>query len=87
MAINFTELETALYHIRVNYFCCDADNLRIQISARGNGDTVIDVWDANDRRVGNFYLSDVIEEVALLRMGRIDYCDLSANNAEDDEEF
>ena len=86
MAINFNELESALYHIRVNYFFCDADNLRIQLSARGNGDTVIDVWNEQNKRVGNFFLSDVIEEIALLREGKIDFCDLSANNVEEDEE-
>ena len=86
MAINFNELEKALYHIRVNYFCCCADDLRIQLSFRGDGDTVIDVWDENNCRVGNFLLSDVTEEIALLQQNLIDFCDLSANNVEEDEE-
>ena len=83
MAINFNELESALYHIRVNYFCCNADNLRVQLSARGDGDTVIDVWNEHNEWVGNFFLSTVTEEIALLQQGSIDFCDLSANNVED----
>ena len=85
MAINFNELESALYHLRVNYFNCSADNLRILISGRGNGDTVIDVWDEDNYQIGNFFLSEVIEEIALLQQGKIDFCDLSANNIEEDE--
>lgn len=86
MCMNFNELEAALYHIRVNYFFADASNLRIQFSARGNGDTIIDVFDDNNKWVGNFRLSDITEEIALLQQGKIDFCDLSANNAEDEEE-
>ena len=87
MAINFNELESALYHIRVNYFFCDADNLRIQLSARGDGDTIIDVWDERNRRVGNFFLSTITEEIALLQQGSIDFCDLSANNVDEEENW
>ena len=86
MAINFNELESALYHIRVNYFGANADNLRIQLFGRADGDTVIDVWDEHNRRVGRFFLSTVVEEIALLQEGRIDFCDLSANDVEEDEE-
>ena len=86
MAIDFNELEKALYHIRVNYFLCDTDNLRIQLSARADGDTVIDVWNERNRRVGNFFLSTIIEEIELLQQGSLDLCDLSANNIEDEEE-
>ena len=84
MAMNFNELENALYHIRVNYFGCNADNLSIQLSAYANGDTIIDVWNEYFKRVGNFMLSEVVEEIALLQAGKIDFCDLSANNAEDE---
>ena len=87
MAINFNELESALHHIRVNYFFCDVDNLRIQLSARGDGDTIIDVWDERNRRVGNFFLSTITEEIALLRQGSIDFCDLSANNIDEEENW
>ena len=86
MAINFDELESALYHIRVNYFFGCSDNLTIQLSARGNGDIIIDVWDENLKRVGNFMLSEVSEEIALLQQGKIDFCDLSANNIEGEDE-
>ena len=82
MCMNLNELESALYHIRVNYFF-NADNLRIQFSARGNGDTIIDVFDESDKWIGNFFLSDITEEIALLQQGKIDFCDLSANNAEE----
>lgn len=88
MAINFNELEEALYHIRVNHLGnCDPTKWRIQFSFRGDGDTIIDVWDENNKRIGNFQLSDLTEELALLRAGKLDFCDLYANNAEDDEEF
>lgn len=88
MAINFNELEEALYHIRVNHLGnCDSTKWRIQFSARGNGDTVIDVWDENNKRIGNFLLSDLTEELALLRAGKLDFCDLYANSAEEDEEI
>jgi hypothetical protein len=84
MAMNFNELEIALYHIRVNYFGGSSDNLSIQLSAYANGDTIIDVWNEYFKRVGNFMLSEVVEEIALLQAGKIDFCDLSANNAEDE---
>lgn len=84
MAMNFNELEKALYHIRVNYFGGSADNLSIQLSGYANGDTIIDVWNEYFKRVGNFMLSEVIEEIALLQQGKIDFCDLCANNAEDE---
>ena len=88
MAINFNELEEALYHIRVNHLGnCDSTKWRIQFSARGNGDTVIDVWNEDDKRIGSFYLSDLTEELALLRQGKLDFCDLYANNAEDEEDY
>jgi hypothetical protein len=85
MAINFNELESALYHIRVNYFFCNTDNLSIQIYGRGNGDTVIAVWNDKYKKVGEFFLSEVTEEIVLLQQGKIDFCDLSANNAEDED--
>ena len=85
MAINFNELEEALYHIRVNHLGnCDPTKWRIQFSFRGDGETIIDVWNEYFKRVGNFMLSEVIEEIALLQAGKIDFCDLSANNAEDE---
>lgn len=87
MAINFNELESALYHLRVNYFGCNADNLSIQISGYANGDTIIDVWNEHLKRIGNFMLSEVIEEIALLQQGKIDFCDLSANNVEEEEDW
>ena len=86
MAINFAELESALYHIRVNYFGCDANGLSIQIYGRGNGDTIIAVWNDKHKKVGEFFLSEVITEIILLQQGKIDFCDLCANNVEDDEE-
>ena len=85
MTIKFNELEKALYHIRVNYFGANADNLLIQVSGYANGDTIIDVWNEYLKRVGNFMLSEVIEEITLLQQGKIDFCDLSANNVEEDE--
>ena len=85
MAINFNELEEALYHIRVNHLGnCDPNNWRIQFSFRG--DTIIDVWDENNKWIGHFLLSDLTEELALLRAGKLDFCDLYANSAEEDEE-
>jgi hypothetical protein len=87
MAIKFNELEKALYHIRVNYFFCDTDNLSVQIYGRGNGDTVIAMLDEKTyKKVGEFFLSEVFEEITLLQQGKIDLCDLSANNVEWDEE-
>ena len=86
MVINFTELESALYHIRVNYFGCDAEGLSVQLRGLYNGDTLVVVWNDRNKKVGEFFLSVVIEEVALLREGKIDFCDLSANDIEDDEE-
>lgn len=87
MAINFNELEEALYHIRVNHLGnCDSTKWRIQFSFRGDGETIIDVWGENDRWIGHFLLSDLTEELALLRAGKLDFCDLYANGAEDDEE-
>ena len=86
MAINFTELESALYHIRVNYFGCDAEGLSVQIRGLGDGDTIIAVWNDKCKKIGEFFLSTVIEEIALLQKGRIDFCDLSANNIEEDYE-
>jgi hypothetical protein len=86
MTINFSDLETALYHIRVNYFfCADASDLRVQFSARGNGDTVIDVWDKNNKHIGDFFLSTLIEEITLLRENKISFADLYANNVKDEE--
>ena len=85
MAINFTELESALYHIRVNYFGANAEGLSVQIRGLGDGDTIIAVWDDKYKKVGEFFLSTVIEEIALLQEGRIDFCDLSANNVEEEE--
>jgi hypothetical protein len=86
MTINFSDLGTALYHIRVNYFfCTDTNDLRVQLSARGNGDTVIDVWNKDNKHIGNFFLSALIEEVTLLRENKISFADLSANNVEDEE--
>ena len=87
MAMNFQELEQALYHIRVNYFfCADPNELRIQLSHIGNGDTIIDVWDENDKHIGAFSLAFVTEEIALLQQNKIDFTDLDANNAEENEE-
>lgn len=79
MAINFNELEAALYHIRVNYFFCASTDYRVQFSARGDGDTWIDIWDGNDKRVGHFRLSVLTEEIALLQSGQIQLCDLDSN--------
>lgn len=88
MAINFNELEEALYHIRVNHLGnCDPTKWRIQFSFRGDGETIIDVWDKNDKWIGHFLLSDLTEELALLRVGKLDFCDLYANGAEDSEMF
>ena len=80
MAINFNELEQALYHIRVNYlYCASTMGYRVQFSARGDGDTWIDIWDGNDKRVGHFRLSVLTEEIALLQSGKIQLCDLDSN--------
>ena len=84
MAINFTELESALYHIRVNYFGANAEGLSIQIYGRGNGDTIITVWNDKYKKVGEFFLSEVVAEIILLQQGKIDFCDLCANNVEED---
>jgi hypothetical protein len=87
MAMNFHELEQALYHIRVNYFfCADPSKLRIQLSHIGNGDTIIDVWDKDNKHIGNFSLAFVTEEIALLQQNKIGFTDLDANNAEEIEE-
>jgi hypothetical protein len=82
--MNFNELEEALYHIRVNHLLLNSDHTkwRIQFSFRGNGDTVIDVWDEKDKWIGHFLLSDLTEELALLRADKLDFCDLYANSAE-----
>ena len=86
MAISFTELESALYHIRVNYFGANAEDLRVQLRGIFNGDTLIVVWNDKNKKVGEFFLSTVVEEVALLQQGTINFCDLSANNVEEEEE-
>ena len=87
MAINFNELEDALYHIRINHLYGYMDSKsRIQFSACGDGDTIIEVWDGNLKLIGRFRLSTLTEELALLRQGKLDFCDLYANSAEDDEE-
>ena len=79
MCINFNELEEALYHIRVNHLGnCDATKWRIQFSFR-------DVWDEDDKWIGHFLLSDLTEGLALLRADKLDFCDLYANGAEDEE--
>ena len=85
MAINFTELESALYHIRVNYFGANVEGLSVQIYGRGSGDTIIAVWNNKYKKVGEFFLSEVVEEIALLQEGRIDFCDLCANNVEEED--
>lgn len=85
MAINFNELEEALYHIRVNHLgSCDATKWRIQFSFRGDGDAIIDVWDEKDKWIGHFLLSNLTEELALLRAGKMDFCDLDANEVEEE---
>ena len=87
MAMNFQELEQALYHIKVNYFfCADTSKLRIQLSHIGNGDTIINVWDDDNKHIGNFSLAFVTEEIALLRQNKIGFTDLDANNVEEIEE-
>ena len=87
MAMNFQELEQALYHIRVNYFfCADPNNLRIQLSHIGNGDTIIDIWNENNYHIGNFSLAFVTEEIALLQQNKISLADLDANQVEEFEE-
>lgn len=86
MTISFTELESALYHIRVNYFGANAEDLSVQLRGIFNGDALIVVWNDRNKKVGEFFLSAVIEEVALLQQGKIDFCDLSANEIEEEEE-
>lgn len=88
MCMNFHELEQALYHIRVNYFfCADPSELRIQLSHIGNGDTIIDVWNENNKRIGNFSLNYITDEIARLQANEIGFTDLDANNvAEEIEE-
>lgn len=88
MAMNFQELEQALYHIRVNYFfCADTSKLRVQLSHIGNGDTIIDVWNEDDKRIGNFSLNYITDEIARLQANEIGFTDLDANNvAEEIEE-
>lgn len=88
MCMNFQELEQALYHIRVNYFfCADTSELRIQLSHIGNGDTIIDIWNEDNKRIGNFSLSYVTDEIARLQANEIGFTDLDANNvAEEIEE-
>lgn len=81
MGIDFNALENAIYHIRVNYMCCqDMTGWQIQFSPRGNGDVEIDLWDDKLNRVGNFFLSELTEEIAMLANGKMDFCDLDANN-------
>ena len=85
MAMNFHELEQALYHIRVNYFfCADPSKLRVQLSYKGNGDTIIDVWDEDNKHIGNFSLSYIIDEIAQLQANEIGFTDLDANNVEEE---
>lgn len=86
MTISFTELESALYHIRVNYFGANAEGLSVQLRGLYNGDTVVTVWNDRNKKVGEFFLSFVVEEVALLQQGKLDFCALSANEIEEEEE-
>ena len=88
MCMNFQELEQALYHIRVNYFfCADSSELRVQLSHIGNGDTIIDIWNEDNKRIGNFSLSYITDEIARLQANEIGFTDLDANNvAEEIEE-
>lgn len=85
MCMNFNELEEALYHIRVNYLWgYDYTKCKIQFSFRGDGDAIIDVWDEKDKWIGHFLLSNLTEELALLRAGKMDFCDLDANEVEEE---
>ena len=84
MGIKFDKLEKALYHIRVNYFGCDTDDLVVRIRELCDGDAIIGVWTNKNEEVGKFFLSTVITEITLLQQGKIDFCDLSANNMKED---
>lgn len=87
MTINFIELDDALYHIRVNHLWgYDSTELRIQFSARSNGDTEIKVWNKELKLVGDFWLSTLTEEIALLRADKLTFGELYANMAEDEDE-
>lgn len=84
MTINFIELDDAMYHIRVNHLWgYDSAELRIQFSARGNGDTEIKVWNKELKLVGDFWLSTLTEEIALLRADKLTFGDLYANIVEE----
>ena len=83
MAINYEQLEKALYHIRVNYLWNTPKDWQLMIAERGNGDIEIDVFENGEKEIGRFYLSEVIEEIELLQAGKIEFCDLSANRHED----
>jgi hypothetical protein len=84
--MNFNELKDALYHIRVNYlWSYDTAKCKIQLSFRGDGDAIIDVWDEKDKWVGHFLLSRLTEELALLQAGNLDLCDLDANEVEEED--
>ena len=85
MGIKFNKLEKALYHIRVNYFGCDTDDLNVRIRELCDGDALIGVWTSKNKKVGEFFLSTVTTEIALLQQGKIDFCDLCANNVRKDE--
>lgn len=87
MTMNFDELEDALYHIRVNHLYGYMNSKsRIQFSACGNGDTDIKVWDENLKLIGHFRLSDLTEELALLRADKLTFGDLYANIVEEEDE-
>ena len=87
MTMNFDELEDALYHIRINHLYGYMNSKsRIQFSVRGDGDTIIKVWDENLKLIGHFWLSTLTEEIALLRADKLTFGDLYANIAEEEGE-
>ena len=79
MTIKFKDLETAIYHIRVNHLYNAVDeDYKIDFDSDG-ADTIIMVWDMNNVCRGKFHLTNLVEELEELRNGTIGYCDLWAN--------
>lgn len=82
MTINFNNLETALYHIRVNHLGNTPEQWRVQFHSNGL-DTIIEVWNEDNKLIGHFHLSMLLEELEDLQNGIIDFCDLYANEVEE----
>lgn len=81
---NINDVECVLNHIRVNHFWAAPDDvLNIQFSVGESGDLIMNVFDADNRHVGLFYLEETLAELNAIRAGEIDVFDLFANNVEE----